>query len=112
MQYGIFMAGKVGPSEQITCRISPTLKRRCESLVSCGEYCSLTDLVEDALQYYINRKDLRRDLVSTIVDKVSKEMDTRMEIKLSEKLYSPHNEEFLVNISEQALERVAQRRNP
>jgi Arc/MetJ-type ribon-helix-helix transcriptional regulator len=96
------MAGKVGPSEQITCRISPTLKRRCESLVSCGEYCSLTDLVEDALQYYINRKDLRRDLIYT----------TRMDAKLSEKLYSPHNEEFLVNISEQALERVAQRRNP
>jgi len=46
------------------------------------------------------------------VDEVSKEMDTRMDVKLSEKLYSPHNEEFLVNISEKALERVAQRRNP
>ena len=104
------MAGKVGPSEQITCRISPTLKRRCESLVSCGEYCSLTDLVEDALQYYLNRKDMRRDLIYTIVDEVSKEMDARMDVKLSEKLYSPHNEEFLVNISEKALDRVAQKR--
>ena len=68
--------------------------------------------MEDALQYYLNRKDLRRDLIYTIVDEVSKEMDARMDVKLSEKLYFPHNEEFLVNISEKALERVAQRRNP
>lgn len=102
---------KPGASESITCRISPTLKRRCEKLVDSGEYCSITDLVEDALQYYLNRHELRRALLSDIINEVAKEMDVRLEIKLNEKLYSPFNEEFLVNISKRAIERVASEKN-
>ena len=82
-------------SVSVTCRISPSLKIKGEKLVDSGDYSSFTDLVQSALHYYINRYELRKDMLYTLVD----EMDRRLDYKLTERLYSPENEKFLHGIT-------------
>lgn len=86
---------KIRTTDQITCRLSASLLMKMQRLVDAGEFTNTTDLVNSALHYYINRQELRRDLLHQLMD----EMDRKTDEKLRERLYSAENKEFLHDIS-------------
>ena len=77
---------KSDPSATMSCRVSPTLKKRCEMMVESGEYHSLTDLVEFALHYYL--------IKDVIISEFLSSLEPILDKKMKERLYSEENEQF------------------
>ena len=97
------MAGeKKNSSSQITCRLSCSMRAKLDKLVEIGEFENVTDIVDSALHYYLNRYELRQDMLYQIIE----EMDKKLDAKLEEKLYSVENEEFLYKISAKVGKRI------
>lgn len=94
MQMWSVAESKGKQSEQITCRISCSLKAKSDKLVKSGDYSSMTDLVESALHYYLNRYELRQDTLHQVIDEIDKKFDE----KLMQRLYSPETEQLLLGI--------------
>lgn len=88
-------ASKQKDTGQITCRLSASLLAKMQYLVDAGEFTNVTDLVNSALHFYVNRQELRRDLLHQLME----EMDRKMNDKLTERLYSPENKKFLHGIT-------------
>lgn len=81
-------------SKSLNCRISCYLAKKIEVLVETGEFQTRTDVVEAALHYYLNRHDLRQDMIRAMLSEADRMIDKNLE----ERLYSDENKEFLHHI--------------